>query len=524
MAAPMLKAPLGRATTAIKAALPEYTIEHVGTTPTLGNAGASGLGSAGAAAATDAAKVNELLGRASPELQTAAKTIVSQGQQINLKALENQVKAEQFGMKLTKGEALQDLGLLSEEYNSKKTDPDMADHLSNRNPKLAQGFQDIRAQVAPDVYEPDPIKAANIALEDLVQKDASSKSIISKNYKAAADANGGELPLNGKDFVEQAELQLKNTGPNLYRYVPPKIQGILDELKTTGNMSLNDFEFYKTLFDNERRLAERQGDKTTALAISKVLQGLESTPMSEASAPVKALYDTARQSAKQRFDLIEKNPAYKAAISDTRTPDEIAQGVLHPAANKFLDNFYSSKTPEVNIKRLVNLLGQNSEAHQGLNAAIIDKIAQFSGVKGGANDVVSQAALNKQVRSVYQTNLPSMLPPEGLQRLHDLADVAALTEHVKPGTYSNVSGTAIAATQSPAMEFAKKAAEGAVQTGITSVSPAAGVAYGLAKAHLTGRAATKAAAAEAALAAARKAETFKIGAGIDSTPLNKIGK
>ena len=310
----------------------------------------------------------------------------------------------------------------------------------------------------------------------------------------------------------------------LYSDLDVACEGILEDEKTNGNMSYNDFENYRTILATAARKADRAGDGNAAFASGKVRDALESTPMSEAAAPVKALYDTARQSAKQRFDLIEQNPAYKAAISDTRTPDEIAQGVLHPAANKFVDNFYGPKTPEVNVKRLVNLLGQNSEAHQGLNAAVIDKIAQSSGVKGGANDVVSQAALNKQVRSVYQTNLPSMLPSEGLQRLHDLADVAALTEHVKPGTYSNVSGTAIAATPSPAMEFAKKAAEGAVQTGITAVSPAAGVAYGLAKAHLTGRAATKAAAAEAALATARKAETFKTGAGVGSTPLNKIGK
>jgi hypothetical protein len=487
-----------------------------------------GLGSAGAAATADQSAINELLTRASPELQNVVKTMQSNGQPISPALLENRVKAEQFGIKLTEGEASQHPGLLSEEYNSKKTNPAMAEHLTDRNPKLAQGFQDIRAQIAPDVYEPDPVKAANIALEDLVQKDANSKSTISANYKAAADANGGELPLSGKDFVSQAELQLKNAGPNLYRYVPPKIQGILDELKITGNMSLNDFEFYKTLFDNEKRLAERQGDKTTALAISKVLQGLESTPMSEASAPVKALYDVARQSAKQRFNLIDQNPAYKAAISDTRTADEIAQGVLHPAANKFVDNFYGPKTPQVNINRLVNLLGQNSEAHQGLNAAVIDKIAQASGVKGGANDVVSQAALNKQIRSIYQTNLPSMFPSEGLKKLQDLADVAALTEHVKPGTYSNVSNTAIAQTPSPIQSVGNLALKsvGTLAEGAANLKggPVGGFIYRAGKEALSSRAAQKQAAIEAASQAEKNAAPFREGAGIGYTPLNKIGK
>jgi hypothetical protein len=114
------------------------------------------------------------------------------------------------------------------------------------------------------------------------------------------------------------------------------------------------------------------------------------------------------------------------------------------------------------------------------------------------------------------------LPPEGLKKLQDLADVAALTEHVRPGAYSNVSGSTISLAPSPALDFAKKVAEGAVQTGITAASPAAGVAYGIAKAHLTGRAAAKAAAAEAAAQAAKNAAPFREGAGINY--INQIGK
>ena len=484
-----------------------------------------GLGSAGAAATADQSRVAELLTRASPELQNEVSSTLSAGNQITpegLKALENRVKAEQFGLKLTEGEASQNLGLLSEEYNSKKTNEAMAQHLSERNPKLTQAFQDIRAQVAPDVFEPDPVKASNIALENMVQQDEGRKSAISANYQAAADANGGELPLSGENFVATANAKLKEA--NRSRFLPAEIQGILEDEKSNGNMPYNDFENYRTILAAAARKAERAGDGNAAFAIGQVRDALEATPMSEASAPVKALYDTARQSAKERFNLIDQNPAYKAAISDTRTPDEIAQGVLHPAANKFVDNFYGPKTPQVNINRLVDILGKDSEAHQGLNAAVIDKIAQASGVKGGPNDVVSQSTLNNQIRNVYQTNLPSMLPSEGLKKLQDLADVAALTEHVKPGAHSNVSGTAISQTPSPTLDLAKKVAEGAVQTGITATSPAAGVAYSLAKAHLTGRAAAKAAAAEAAAQAAKNAAPFREGAGISYTPINQIGK
>ena len=482
--------------------------------PTVAPISTAPAGSAGAAAATDSARIAELLSRASPELQDATKQIVAQGEKVNPQQLENRVKAEQFGIKLTEGEASQDLGKLSEEYNSIKQNPAMADHLASIPKKLSDAFKQIREKVAPDVNEPDPVKAANMALETMVQQDAAMRENISNKYKAAADLNGGELPLSGSNFVNTANATLKEANPNLYRFLPPEIQGILDDLKSNGNMSYNDFEYYRTILGNEERAAKRAGKDNVAFAVSKVRDALESTPMSEASAPVKAAYDSARKSAKDRFDLIKNNNAFKTAIADTRTPEEINLGVLHPAANTFVDKFYSHKTPDVQIRRLIDQVGQNSESHQGLNAAVIDQIAKASGVKGSLNDVISQAALNKQIRTIYKTNLGTMMPPEGVGLLNDLADVAALTEHTGAGKYSNVSKTAIAADQSPASQFLKKSAETLLHGKLMAVNPMLGVAYGAGKEMLKGRAERIAAEQAAAELAAKNAAPFKEGAGI----------
>jgi hypothetical protein len=471
-------------------------------------------GSAGAAAASNAARISELLSRASPELQNATKEIINQGGKVNPQQLENRVKAEQFDIKLTEGEASQDLAKMSEEYNSIKQNPAMADHLANIPKKLSDAFNQIKEKIAPDVNEPDPVKAANLSLEKMVQQDVAMREDISNNYKTAANLNGGELPLSGENFVATANAKLKEANPNLYRYLPPEIQSILDSEKLNGNMPYNNFEFYRTLLGNEERAAKRQGKLTVAFAIGKVRDGLESTPMSEAAAPVKAAYDIARSSAEKRFDLIKKNPAFETAISDTRTPEEINLGVLHPAANTFVDRFYSHKTPDVQVKRLIDLIGQNSEAHQGLNAAVIDKIAKASGVKGSPNDVVRQSALNNQVRTVYKTNLGTMFPSEGVNLLNDLADVSALTEHTGAGKYSNVSKTAITAEPKPVTQFVKKGAETLLHGALVANNPVLGFAYGAAKEGLKSRAARKALETEAAALAEKNAAPFKEGAGI----------
>ena len=484
---------------------------------------AGGKQSAGAAAVSDQAAFNETLSRASPELQTVIKERqAAAGRAPNaqdVKALENQVKAEQFGIQLTEGEATGNLQKLSEEYNSVKQNPEMGQRIAERNPKLVEGFTKIKERVAPDVYESDPVKASNIALEDMVRQDAARKSVISSNYQAAANANGGELPLSGKDFVATANEKLKTA--NRSRFLPSEIQGILIDEKNNGNMLYNDFENYRTILASAARKADRAGDGNASFAIGQVRDALESTPMSETTAPVKALYDIARKSAEQRFDLIKKNPAYKAAISDTRTPDEIAQRILHPAANKFADNFYGAKTSEVNIKRLIDVLGENSEAHQGLNAAVVDRIAKASGVKGGANDAVSQAALNKQVKTEHKTNLVTMMGNEGAQLLNDIADVAAATEHVRPGGYANVSKTAIAQEKSPMLAAAKTQALNAIQVALTAANPAAGVGMGLARTGLKGRAEKKAAAETTRLQDIANKQPLEPGAG---TFMSDVGK
>jgi hypothetical protein len=239
------------------------------------------------------------------------------------------------------------------------------------------------------------------------------------------------------------------------------------------------------------------------------------------AAALKPLADIARKAAKDRFTLIEQNPAIKAAINDTRTPAEIARGDLHPGANGFLDKFYGTKTPEVNVKRLIEQLGQGSEAHQGLNAAVVDRIAKASGVRGGANDAVSQAALNKQVKTEHKTNLKTMMGNEGAQLLNDIADVAAATEHVRAGGYANVSKTAIAQEKSPMLEAAKTQALNAIQLGLTAANPAAGAGMGLARTGLKARAEKKAAAEATRLQDIANKKPLEPGAG---TFMRDIGK
>lgn len=480
---------------------------------------AGGKQSAGAAV-SDQAAFNETLSRASPELQTVIKERqAAAGRAPNaqdVKALENQVKAEQFGIQLTEGQATGNLQKLSEEYNSVKQNPEMGQRIAERNPKLVEGFTKIKERVAPDVYESDPVRTSNIALEKLRADDVARQADVTAKYKALTDANGGNYPINGEKFVSSVKQELSKALRT--EDLTPSVQSKLDQFAAGRPMTFENFETLRSDLADIQRSAKDGRERSAAAIVRRVLESQELPP--EAAA-LKPLADVARKAAKDRFTLIEQNPAIKAAINDTRTPAEIARGDLHPGANGFLDKFYGTKTPEVNVKRLIEQLGQGSEAHQGLNAAVVDRIAKASGVKGGANDAVSQAALNKQVKTEHKTNLKTMMGNEGAQLLNDIADVAATTEHVRPGGYANVSKTAIAQEKSPMLAAAKTQALNAIQLGLTAANPAAGAGMVLARTGLKARAEKKAAAEATRLQDIANKKPLEPGAG---TFMSDIGK
>jgi hypothetical protein len=139
--------------------------------------------------------------------------------------------------------------------------------------------------------------------------------------------------------------------------------------------------------------------------------------------------------------------------------DEIEAGIPHPAANTFISKHYGATTPQVNIERMLEIIGRDTPEHQALNAAKINDFKLRSGVKNDTGNV-SQATLNKIVHNQYVSNLPVMLGPEALKDLQDLADVARKTEHIRGGPgFTNTSNTAVVSERQQVIENAKDVAK-----------------------------------------------------------------
>lgn len=500
-----------------------FAAKRGGLTPSAPNAMGQSIG---AAATTDAARFNELMTRASPEVQTAVKAMTDAGHKVDaagLKTLENHINFEEFGMKATPGEATQNVSLLSDEYNAVKSNPELAARLQERDPKLIEGFNKIKEDFAPEAHATDQPTRSTTVLEGLKEKYQARQENIASKYQELRDANGGEFPVDGKAFADNAIAKLHKDLS--YEATPPVLLKALDRFSNGEQMTFEQFERLRTITAAEMRKGGTEGHTA-----SVIRQALEDLPLNgEVSVTLKPLADAARNAAREQKQLMDPkspkyNAAYTAAASDTRSAAEIAQGVPHPASANFFDKHVVGKgASEMQLRRTLDELAGNQAAIDELKAGTIHEAKAKSGIKDDSGSV-SQAALNDFINKQMSGKLDVALGAEGAAKLRRLSDVATKSEHVRKGGYANVSKTAIAQTPSPVAEKLKSAADVATQGALTAAHPVLGFGYGVLKAGLKGKAEAKAIAKAAADQEKINKASVAPGGGITYTPLSQIGK
>lgn len=443
-----------------------------------------GLQSAGAAATTDQAAVNALLAKASPELQNELKaTPVAQ---INMPALERHVEADTLPVpvRLTRGQATQDVNLLSDEMNMRGKNPELANRFNEQNGKLIENMNAIRDKAAPDVYGTNHLENADTVINAYKALDDARTADISAKYKALRDAAGGDFPIDGKKFAENAEKML---GKELKTdFLPPALAKQLERYKNGETMTFEQFESMRTNLASEMRKAERSGDGNAKAAASIVRTALEDLPLSGEAEKLKPLANEARSAAKARFDLLKKDPAYDAAVNDV-------------APDKFITKYIINGNKR-DLEALVSQLGKGSEGHQAVSAAVVNYLKDKAGVIND-NGNFSQAGYNKALKQL-DPKLLDLVDGETAQQLKALGNVARYTQAQPRGSYVNQSNTFVAG----AKELAKSGVEKGLNAAGLGVIPVG---------TMTREALAKRAAAQ------QTKESLKPGAG---TKLSDLGK
>jgi hypothetical protein len=447
-----------------------------------------GARSVGAAEADLPVRIKEAISRSSPEKQAVFNQLpIEKLTEQDLKAIENHNKFEKFGMTPTEGQALEDTSKMSDEFNARKQDPRLQERFEERDPKLIQGFNTINEKVSPDVFETDPQRLASMPLDKIKKVYDQKEQTVKDLWKSANSASGtAQAPIDVGALRENIINGLREKQRT--RYVPPELQADLDEALSQGFLTPEQYENFRT----DTALIARTNSNPMARQAAAIIRGkLEAVPIKDEFAQYKPLYDQARKATADLHDFEESN-VVKAAISDTRTKEELAANMPHPAAKNFIAKHYSGNTPQVEVQRLIDLIGKDSPEHQALNKLKLEEFKLNSGI---VNDkgTVSQARLNKQIYEQHKTNLATMLGQEAAKDLQDLADVAHLTEP-KKGVHSvNTSNTEILAEQNRAKKEAKQTAtnigSGIAEAKINAIVPGAGT---VGRSFLKGRAEQKA--------------------------------
>lgn len=424
----------------LKSELPTVRVEKTG----------GGLQSGGAAATTNEAAVRSALESASPELQQSLKDVPVN--QVNLPVLERHVEADSLPIpvRLTEGQATQDIHKISNEMNGRAKNPELANRLNEQNGQLIENLNAIRDNAAPNVYGTTHVENGEALINSYKEIDNQLKAGINEKYTALKDAAGGDFPVDG---VAVADNTFKNLKKELKTdYLPSPIARQLEAFKAGEQMTFEQFEALRTNLAAEVRKAERAGDGNTVAACNIARQALEDLPLTGEAAALKPLADAARSAAKERFDLLGKDKAYKAAINGTVAADDFI--------NKYVVN-----GKKADVDQMIQILGQDSAARETMAAGMVNWLKNKAGVVN-ENGNFSQAGYNKALAQV-DPKLLAIVGPEVEKQLKTLGNVARYTQVRPKGSYVNESNTFTASLGEKAKAGAEQAVNlGSVKAGI----------------------------------------------------------
>lgn len=447
-----------------------------------------GMMSAGAAVVPDATTIKQALSVATPELQQAIASIPVD--KVNIPTLQRHIEADTLPVpvRLTEGQATGDVVKLSNEQNRRGKDPVLAQRFNEQNGQLVENLGLIRDKAAPDVYGTKKIENSQGIIDAYKDLDTNLNKGIDADYQALRDAAGGQFPVDAPQLLKNVQSKLKK---ELLSNEAPA--GQFSELKRLADSNAMTFEDYLSLRRNLGAIARTSQDGNIRKAASYMIEELEKLPLQKEAAALKPLADKARASARARFQMLEKDPAMKAAVEDS------------VPADKFIDKFVVNGVNK-NINTMVEHLGRDSPAHQHMAAGTVNWLKDKAGIVDETGNF-SQAGYNKALKQLDDVqNLNMIFNQEAASQLKTLGNVARYTQAQPRGAFVNNSNTLVGA-------LAEKAGKGVamgVESGLNLAVP--GLQLGTSVMEMRAR--------RAAEAQTKKA--LETGAGTQQTGKNKV--
>jgi hypothetical protein len=339
-------------------------------------------------------------------------------------ALQNHLEAERHGVQLSRGQANRDPVQYSNEQNSTLG----AKQLAAQEDQLVNGIDDIRRDASPSTVHNNVIQNGQTVVDSLKAYDEPVQANIRAKYKALEDANGGSLPIDTGSFVSNVDAILKKRF--LTGSVPAAGKELLDSLRAGEPLDFEGFE------EARSRLAEAQRNGGSEGTAAKAIRAqLEQMPLAPEAAKLKGLADEARGAARSRFEELEADPAYQAAVDDVA--GGIKKGQSSPLADKFLDSHALGNAPKSQVDLMMSKLddeGRGAVASHTLNAI------RKSGVNS-TGKVVPKGYSDALAK--YGPKLDSLVAPETRQGLEEMGHVINNAKVAPPGNFVNYSKSGV---------------------------------------------------------------------------------
>jgi hypothetical protein len=379
---------------------------------------ARGDSAGAAAAATDVSSI-------SPELRQAIVQQGGQRSQVSPSVLSRHVEADSLPVpiRLTAGEATGDPILLSQERNLRGKHPEMVQRMDETNKALGQNMQALRDQVGERVFTTNQVEHGDTLIAAYRAKDAAAEANINALYKQVRDSLGGRVPIDAgailKNSVAALHKDLK------YDYAPPEIMRTLARLADAKNMT---FENFESLRSNLAAIQRSGADGNVKRAASIIRTELENLPIFPGSGAerMKPLADAARAAARRRFQELEADPAYEAAVNGT------------VPADNFVRKFVIGAPRDQLAATMRNLADQR----ETVSVAVLDYLRDAAKLDPGYNGNFSTAGFSRALEGL-NPKAALVFDPQTVDTLGKLRNVAGYTTAQPRGSFVNNSNTLV---------------------------------------------------------------------------------
>ena len=424
----------------------------------------SGLQSGGAMAASNPviakANIDSALAEASPQLQEHVKD--QPPENVNLHALETRALEEKHGINLIKSQRLDDTAGYASAWNKRGTVKELGEHFGEQPVELSNAFEKSKLRHAPNI--PSTADASELGQHEinaLAEKDKIRNDAIKQAYRDLTDANGGNFPIDIGKVKENINTELSRNVKS--RYLSNELKGDLEDFYK--NPTFENFEFIRSNLADEMRTASN-GKARQAAYIAR--SELEKMPVfgEEGGSPqaqqLKQLADKARSLYAERQRVIESNPAYKAAVKEASSLEDVSQQGESLNAAKFHNKFVISATPEA-IRRMKSEIPADHIANEAMAFAELEraknsianpnatriKADTFANFMRKNAPVLKEALPPEAMKDVLEIGLLSskMAKPEAGVFNYSNSYSALISDLVKQGMSSGIEGKLAAATK-----------------------------------------------------------------------------